>query len=86
MDVENESDGTVARFDCYEPGSEEKMFRLQGDEVQVRVLDWARSKDMDAEPEIHWVGTDVSVWDATRIRVFDWPNGDPIRVYTEIGE
>jgi ABC-type branched-subunit amino acid transport system permease subunit len=33
LDVETDDGGDVLRFDCYEPDSETKMFRLVGDEV-----------------------------------------------------
>jgi hypothetical protein len=84
VDVESESTGTVKRFDCYEPGAEQKMFRLEGEEVQVRVLDWARAEDLDAEPEVRWRGTGLSVWEVDQIRVFDWPVGELVRVYKDV--
>jgi hypothetical protein len=84
VDVESESDQTVKRFDCYDPGAEQKMFRLDGDAIEVRAIDWARSPDMDAEPEVRWIDTGLSYWEVDRIRVFDWPTGDLIRVYKDV--
>ena len=84
VDVENESDQTVKRFDCYDPGTEQKMFRLDGDAIEVRALAWARSADMNAEPEVKWIDTGLSYWEVDRIRVFDWPTGDLIRVYKDV--
>ena len=85
VDVEG-ADGTVKRFDCYDPGTEEKMFRLKDDRVQVRALKWARSKDMNAEPEVKWIDTGLSVGQVDQIRLFDWPQGELIRVYKELSE
>lgn len=85
VDVENESEGTVKRFDCYTAGSEEKLFRLNGDVIEVRALDWARSADMEAEPEVHWLDTGLSYWEVDQIRVFDWPAGELVHVYEDVG-
>lgn len=83
VDVECE-DGTVERFDCYASVAEEKLFRLEDDEVQVRALDWARSADMDAEPGVCWIGTGLPAWDIDRIRVFSWPKGELVRDYEDL--
>ena len=85
VDVESESDGTVKRFDCYDLGAEHDMFRLDGDAVEVRALDWARSADMHAEAEVRWVDTGLSYWEVDQIRVFEWPTGDLVRVYKDVG-
>ena len=84
VDVESESNGTVKRFDCYEPDTEEKMFRLTDDEVEVRRLAWARSADMDDKPEVQWTGTGLSYKEVDQIRVFTWPEGELVRVYKDI--
>lgn len=84
VDVESEREGIVERFDCYEIGAEEKMFRLVGDEVQVRAVAWARSAAMDAEPEVRWVSTGLSFWEVSRIRVFTWPEGELVRIYRDV--
>jgi len=86
VDVESEAGGTVKRFDCYDLGPEHKMFRLDGDAVEVRALVWARSADMDAEPEIRWVDTELSYWEVDQIRVFDWPAGELVHVYKDVSE
>lgn len=85
VDIEGE-EGTVERFDCYDPGTGEKLFRLDGDEVQVRALDWARSKDMNAVPEVKWIDTGLSVGTVDRIRVFGWPKGELIRTHQDLTE
>jgi len=84
VDVESEADGTVKRFDCYEPETEEKMFRLADEEVEVRRLAWARSADMNATPEVKWTGTGLSYLEVDRIRVFTWPEGELVRVYKDV--
>jgi hypothetical protein len=84
VDVERQSPEAVERFDCYQSEEEEKMFRLVGDEVEVRAVDWARSKEMEAEPEVRWTGTGLSFWEVDRIRVFSWPRGMLIRIYREV--
>lgn len=84
VDIESEDQGTTRRFDCYELDSEEKMFRLAGDEVQVCAINWADTPDLDAEVEICWMRTGLSVWDITQIQVFSWPNRELIRVYRDL--
>lgn len=84
VEVENASTGAIKRFDCYEIETEEKMFRLVGDEVQVRAVDWARSSDLDAEPEVRWKRTELSFWDVDQIRVFTWPEGELVRIYRDV--
>jgi hypothetical protein len=84
VDVESEANGTTKRFDCYDLGAEQKMFRLDGDAIEVRALNWARSADMDAEPEVRWTDTGLSYWEVDRIRVFDWPTGELVRVYKDV--
>jgi len=84
VDVESTSLGRVERFDCYDPGSEEKMFRLEGDEVHVWALRWARSADMEAEPVVRWTSTGLPFWEVDQIRVFTWPRGELIRVYRDV--
>lgn len=84
VDVETESSGSVLRFDCYEPSSEKKMFRLVGDQVEVRAIDWARSRELDADVEIEWKSTGRSSWDVDQIRVFTWPAGELVRVYKDV--
>jgi hypothetical protein len=86
VDVVSEAEGTVKRFDCYDPGAEQKMFRLDGDAVAVRVLAWARSADMDAEPEVCWTDTGLSYWEVDQIQVFEWPAGELVRVYKDVNE
>lgn len=83
VDVEG-TDGTVERFDCYDALGAEKLFRIEDDVVQVRALDWARSEDMHAEPEVKWVDTGFSAEAVDRIRVFDWPKGEPIRTHEDV--
>lgn len=85
VDVEG-TDGTVERFDCYDSPGTEKLFRIEDAAVQVRALDWARSEDMHAEPEVKWLDTGLSVREVDRIRVFDWPKGELIRAYEDIDE
>lgn len=85
VDVEG-TDGTVERFDCYESEGTEKLFRLEEEAVQVRALDWARSEDMNAEAEVKWVDTGLSVGDVNRIRVFGWPKGELLRSHDDIRE
>lgn len=84
VDVETESSGSVLRFDCYEPGSEKKMYRLVGDHVEVRAIGWARSPDLDADVEIQWKRTGRSYWEVDQIRVFSWPTGELVRVHTDV--
>lgn len=86
MDVESESEGTVKRFDCYDLGAEHELFQLNGDAIEVRALVWARSPDMDAEPEVRWVDTGLSYWEVDRIRVFEWPAGELVHVYEDVGK
>lgn len=69
------------RFDCYEFESEEKMFRLIGDEVQVCAIDWADTSGPDPEVEVCWKGTGLSYWEVNRILVFSWPRAELIRIY-----
>jgi hypothetical protein len=85
VDVEG-ADGAVERFDCYDPQTEEKIFRLKGDRVQVRALKWARSADMNAEPEVRWIDTGLSAEEVERIRIFGWPQGELIHVYTDLSD
>jgi hypothetical protein len=85
LDIEG-TNGEVERFDCYAARTEEKMFRLKGDRVQVRALEWARSDDMDAKPEVQWIDTGLSVEEVDRIRIFGWPQGEMIRVYKDLNE
>jgi hypothetical protein len=84
VDLESDEAGTVVRFDCYEPGAEEKMFRLVGDAVQVCAIDWADTDDMDPEVAVEWTSTGLSYWEVDRIRVFSWPAGELIRVYRDV--
>lgn len=84
VDVESESEGTVVRYDCYESEAEQDLFRIEGDEVEVRRLAWARSADMNAEPEVQWTGTDLSVGEVGQIRVFSWPEGKLVHVYEDV--
>jgi len=72
------------RLDCYELESEEKMFRLVGDEVQVCAIDWADTPDMDPEVDVCWKGTGLSYWEVDRILVFSWPRAELIRVYRDL--
>lgn len=85
VDIEG-GDGTVERFDCYDSGTGDKLFRLDGDDVQVRALNWARSKDMNAVPEVKWIDTGLSVGTVDRIRVFGWPKGELIRTHQDLTE
>ena len=85
VDVEG-ADGSVERFDCYASGGTKKLFRIDGETVQVRVLEWARSRDMDAEPEVQWTDTGLLAGDVDQIRVFGWPKGERIQTYEDIGE
>lgn len=85
VDVESEENGTVKRFDCYDLGVGQEMFRIEGDAVEVRAVDWARSADMNEEAEIRWIDTGLSHWDVDRIRVFEWPAGELVHVYEDIG-
>lgn len=84
VDLESEASGTMLRIDCYELDSEEKMFRLSGDEIQVCAIDWADSHDEDAEPDVEWTGTGLSYWEVDQIRVYSWPDCQPIRVYRDV--
>ncbi len=84
VDLESKESGTMLRVDCYELDSEEKMFRLSGDEIQVCAIDWAHSPDEEAEAGIKWTGTGLSYWEVDRIRVQSWPDCRPIRVYRDV--
>lgn len=84
VDLESEASGVMRRFDCYELESEEKMFRLSGDEIQVCAVDWADSPAEDAEADVKWTGTGLSYWEVDQIRVFSWPDYQPIRVYRDV--
>jgi len=72
------------RFDCYELESEEKMFRLVGDKVQVCAIDWADTPDMDPEVDVCWKDTGLSYWEVDRILVFSWPRAELIRLYRDL--
>lgn len=85
VDIEG-ADGTVERFDCYDAPGPGKLFRIEEGMVQVRALDWARSDDMQEEPEVKWLDTGLSVEAVDRIRVFGWPKGTPIRTHEDISE
>lgn len=84
VELESEETGTMRQFDCYELESEEKMFRLSGDEIQVCAIDWADTPDEEAEADVQWIGTGLSYWEVDRIRVFSWPDYQPIRVYRDV--
>jgi hypothetical protein len=84
LDVESESEGTVVRFDCYEGEADEDLFRVAGDEVEVRRLAWARSSDMNAKPEVQWTGTGLTTAEVDQIRVFSWPEGELVHVYENV--
>lgn len=84
VDLESDEADATRRFDCYELESEEKMFRLTGDEVQVCAVDWARTPDLDPEVDICWKNTGLSYWEVDRIRVFSWPRAELIRIYREV--
>lgn len=79
------SDAEVPRrFDCYEFESEEKMFRLVGDEVQVCAIDWADTPDLDPDVDVCWKSTGLSYWEVDQILVFSWPRAELIRVYRDV--
>lgn len=84
VDLKSEESGSMLRFDCYELESEEKMFRLSGDEIQVCAIDWAGSDDEDANASVRWIGTGLSYWEVDKICVFTWPDYQPIRVYRDV--
>lgn len=84
VDVESEDGSTVVRFDCYDGDSKTRIFRLVGDDVQVRAIDWARSPSPEAEVEVQWKSTGLSSLEVHQIRVFSWPMGELVRVHEDI--
>jgi hypothetical protein len=84
VELESEAKEKTCRFDCYELESEEKMFRLTGDEVQVCAINWARSSDLDPDVDVDWTATGLSYWEVDQIRVFSWPTQELIRVYRDV--
>jgi hypothetical protein len=84
VELESESQGIMRRFDCYELESEEKMFRLTGDAVQVCAIHWATTPDLDPEVTVDWTATGFSYWEVNQIRVFSWPTQELIRVYRDV--
>lgn len=84
FELESADQEITRRFDCYELESEEKMFRLTGDEVQVCAINWARTRDLDPEVDVDWTATGFSYWEVDQIRVFSWPMQELIRVYRDV--
>lgn len=84
VELRSEADGIARRFDCYELESEEKMFRLTGDEVQVCAIRWADTPDLDPDVDVDWTATGFSYWEVDQIRVFSWPTQELIRVYRDV--
>ncbi|PSQ96669.1 MAG: hypothetical protein BRD55_05150 [Bacteroidetes bacterium SW_9_63_38] len=84
VELESEGRGITRRFDCYELESEEKMFRLAGDEVQVCAVRWATTPGLDPEMDVDWTATRLSYWEVDQIRVFSWPTLELIRVYRDV--
>ena len=77
--------GDVLRRDCYDPeGSEgEGSMRVVDGELWLRVIEWARSRSMDAEVGVRWERTGFAPEEISRISVFAWPIRTPIRVFEE---
>ena len=84
VELRSEEKKKTCRFDCYELESEEKMFRLTGDEVQVCAINWAATPDLDPNVDVDWTATGLSYWEVDQIRVFSWPNQELIRVYRDV--
>lgn len=84
VDVESKRTGDVIRRDCYDPGSEVRMFRLRDGHVQLRTLEWDRSNSLDPLVEITWENTGIKKEHVDRIRIFEWPAGELIRVYKDM--
>lgn len=84
VDVENERTGNVIRRDCYDPGTEVRMFRLRDGHVQLRTLQWDQSDSLNPTVEITWEDTGLKKEDVDQIRIFEWPAGDLVRVFKDM--
>lgn len=93
VDVEHVRTGEVVRRDCYDPngalrsgtpGDVRTVFHLRNEEVYVRAINWARSASFEPEVVLKWVPTGMHVDEVDRIRVFTWPNAEPVRIFTRM--
>jgi hypothetical protein len=85
VDLKPKGRGGLIRRDCYDPdGAGAKMgdvLGLKGGQLWLRVVDWARSKSMDAEVEIKWEATGLTREEIDQVEVFTWPVGEPVEVF-----